>query len=81
MTASAAGILTPRGTLIDGPYFEDLHQGQQFEDVPSLTLAEGLAVTRQAIVGGRLPLALANWPDTPAADVLDWRFVALLAWR
>jgi hypothetical protein len=34
MTANAAGVLTPRETLIDGPYFEDLHVGQRFDDAP-----------------------------------------------
>jgi len=52
MTANAAGVLTPGETLIDGPDFEDLHLGQRFEDVPTLTLTEGLAATLQAIVGG-----------------------------
>jgi acyl dehydratase len=45
-------------TLIDGPYFEDLRHGQQFEDAPGLTLTDGLAAAHRAIVGGRLPLAL-----------------------
>jgi acyl dehydratase len=58
MTANAAGVVTPGETLIDGPYFEDLHLGQRFENAPSLTLTEGLAAAHQAIVGGRLPLAL-----------------------
>jgi acyl dehydratase len=50
--------VTPAETLIDGPYFEDLHLGQRFDDSPGLTLTEGLAAAHQAIVGGRLPLAL-----------------------
>ena len=45
-------------TLIDGPYFEDLHHGQRFDDSPGLTLTGGLAAAHRAIVGGRLPLAL-----------------------
>lgn len=44
--------------LVDGPYFEDLHLGQRFDHSPGLTLTEGLAAAHQAIVGGRLPLAL-----------------------
>jgi acyl dehydratase len=50
--------LTLRETLIDGPYFEDLHHGQRFDDSPGLTLTEGLAAAHRAIVGGRMPLAL-----------------------
>jgi acyl dehydratase len=45
-------------TLVDGPYFEDLHPGQLFGDSPGLTLTGGLAAAHRAIVGGRLPLAL-----------------------
>lgn len=45
-------------SLVDGPYFEDLRHGMRFEDVPAVTLTEGLAAAHQAIVGGRLPLAL-----------------------
>ena len=44
--------------LIDGPYFEDLHHGQRFDDSPGLTLTEGLAAAHRAIVGGRMPLTL-----------------------
>jgi acyl dehydratase len=50
--------LTLMETLIDGPYFEDLHHGQRFDDSPGLTLTGGLAAAHRAIVGGRLPLAL-----------------------
>jgi acyl dehydratase len=50
--------MTSQGTLIDGPYFEDLHHGQRFDDSPGLTLTEGLAAAHRAIVGGRIPLAL-----------------------
>jgi hypothetical protein len=53
-----AAAATPAETLIDGPYFEDLHLGQRFDNSPGLTLTEGLAAAHQAIVGGRLPLAL-----------------------
>jgi acyl dehydratase len=45
-------------TVVDGPYFEDLHPGQRFDDSPGLTLTGGLAAAHRAIVGGRLPLAL-----------------------
>jgi acyl dehydratase len=44
--------------LIDGPYFEDLHHGQRFDDSPGLTLTERLAAAHRAIVGGRMPLTL-----------------------
>ncbi|MEV4377964.1 MaoC family dehydratase [Streptosporangium sp. NPDC049644] len=50
--------MNPTETLIDGPYFEDLYHGLRFEDVPALTLTEGLAAAHQAIVGGRLPLVV-----------------------
>ena len=50
--------MTRNETLIDGPYFEDLHHGQRFEEGPGLTLTEGLAAAHRAIIGGRLPLAL-----------------------
>ncbi len=50
--------MTPHETLIDGPYFEDLHHGQRFDGSPGLTLTGGLAATHRAIVGGRLPLTL-----------------------
>lgn len=43
---------------VDGPYFEDLHHGMRFENVPAVTLTEGLAAAHRAIVGGRLPLVL-----------------------
>jgi acyl dehydratase len=45
-------------TLIDGPYFEDLHHGQRFDDGAGLTLTEGMAAAHRAIVGGRMPLTL-----------------------
>jgi acyl dehydratase len=39
-------------------YFDELHVGQEFASAPAVTLTEGLAAQRQAIVGGRLRLAL-----------------------
>jgi acyl dehydratase len=42
----------------EGPYFDELHVGQVFASAPAITLTDGLAATHQAIVGGRLPLAL-----------------------
>jgi acyl dehydratase len=50
--------LSAEETLIDGPYFEDLRQGQRFDDSLGVTLTEGLAAAHRAIVGGRMPLTL-----------------------
>lgn len=41
-----------------GPYFDDLHRGQVFDDAPSMTLTSGAAAAHQAILGGRLRLPL-----------------------
>jgi acyl dehydratase len=46
--------------VVDGPYFEDLHAGRCFDSAPVVTLTEGLAAAHQAVVGGRLPLAIAH---------------------
>jgi acyl dehydratase len=43
---------------VQGPYFEDLRQGEVVGSAPSLTLTEGHAAVHQAIVGDRLRLAL-----------------------
>lgn len=51
-----SGVQT--GLVIGGPFFDDLHVGQRFEDEPAVTLTEGLAALHQAIVGDRLRLAL-----------------------
>jgi acyl dehydratase len=58
LQAGGGGTVTLKETLIDGPYFEDLHHGQRFDDSPDLTLTEGLAAAHRAIVGGRMRLAL-----------------------
>jgi acyl dehydratase len=47
-------------SLVDGPYFEDLRPGQRFGSEPGVTLTEGLAAAHQAVVGCRLPLAVAH---------------------
>src|SRR5262245_35219126 len=51
-----------RGTMptvtAEGPYFDELTVGQQFSGAPGVTLTDGLAAARQAIVGDRLALAL-----------------------
>jgi acyl dehydratase len=52
--------MTATGSIIEvaGPYYEDLHVGQRFDDAPGLTLTEGHAAVHQAILGDRLRLAL-----------------------
>jgi acyl dehydratase len=42
----------------EGPYFDELEVGQRFETAPAVTITDGLAAARQAIVGERLRLAL-----------------------
>jgi acyl dehydratase len=44
--------------VAEGPWFEQLRQGQVFDRAPAVTLTDGLAAVHQAIVGGRLRLAL-----------------------
>lgn len=46
------------GKIAEGPYFDELHVGQVFENAPGLTLTEGLAAAHRSIVGDRLPLSL-----------------------
>jgi acyl dehydratase len=46
------------GVREGGPYFDDLSIGQVFDSAPSATLSSGLAAAHQAIVGGRMRLAL-----------------------
>jgi acyl dehydratase len=43
---------------VAGPFFEDLQVGLRVHDVPALTLTSGHAALHQAILGGRLRLAL-----------------------
>jgi acyl dehydratase len=45
-------------TAVAGPYFEDLEIGDVFDTAPAVTLTEGHLALHQAIVGGRLRLAL-----------------------
>jgi acyl dehydratase len=47
-----------RDVEIGGPFFEDLQVGDLLESAPALTLTDGHAALHQAIVGGRLRLAL-----------------------
>lgn len=48
--------LLPGGT--DGPYYDDLEIGARFDTSPAVELTSGFAATHQAILGGRLALAL-----------------------
>jgi acyl dehydratase len=43
---------------VGGPYFEDLHVGQVFDDAPGVTLTSGHAAFHQALFGDRLRLPL-----------------------
>jgi hypothetical protein len=45
--------------VVDGWYLENLHVGWRF-DIALVALTEGWAAARQAVVGGRLPLAKAH---------------------
>jgi acyl dehydratase len=56
-------------------YYDELSVGQRFTSAPGVTLTDGLAAQRQAIVGGRLRLALdhalcaeVTGAGTPVAD-------------
>jgi acyl dehydratase len=52
------GSATSASVQVAGPFFEDLERGQIERDAPALTLTEGHAALHQAILGGRLRLAL-----------------------
>jgi acyl dehydratase len=43
---------------VGGPFFEDLHVGQVFDDAPGFTLTSGHAALHQALFGDRLQLPL-----------------------
>jgi acyl dehydratase len=43
---------------VAGPYYEDLHVGDRFDDAPALTLTDGHAAVHQAVLGDRLRLPL-----------------------
>jgi acyl dehydratase len=45
-------------SLLEAPYFDELHVGQRFTAAPAVTLTSGLAAAHQAITGMRLALAL-----------------------
>ena len=44
--------------MIQAPYFEDFYVGQDFSDVPSVTITEGLTAWHQALFGDRSRLTL-----------------------
>lgn len=44
--------------VAEGPWFEELSRGDVFDRTPAVTLTEGLAGVRQAIVGDRLRFSL-----------------------
>jgi len=54
---------------LSAPYFEDLHVGLVERRAPAVTLTDGMAALHQAIVGGRLALAL----DATLARAVAWR--------
>ncbi|MDA0959014.1 MAG: MaoC family dehydratase [Proteobacteria bacterium] len=44
----------------DAPFFEDFFVGQDFSDVPSVTLTDGMVALHQALFGDRMRLSLDN---------------------
>ena len=62
-----------RVVRVGGPYFEDLHVGQVFDDAPGVTLTSGHAALHQALFGDRLRLPLdaeLSWAVTGRAEAL-----------
>ncbi|MCE0539686.1 MaoC family dehydratase [Kineosporia rhizophila] len=51
---------------VRGPYFDELHVGQVFDQAPAITLTSGRAAAHQAVLGNRLRLTL---DDTLAQEV------------
>ena len=56
-------MTTSARVSVAGPYFDELERGHVERAAPALTLTEGHAAVHQAILGGRLRLAL----DAPLA--------------
>jgi acyl dehydratase len=54
-------------TTVAGPWFEDLHVGQVFDQAPAVTLTGGLAAVHQAILADRLRLPLDHHLSTAVA--------------
>ena len=50
--------MTSTPVSVGGPWFEDFKHGQVFDDVPAVTLTDGLATLHQALSGDRLRLPL-----------------------
>jgi acyl dehydratase len=44
--------------MMNVPYFEDFFVGQDFSDVPSVTVTEGMAALHQGLFGDRNRLTL-----------------------
>lgn len=44
--------------LVEGPYFEDFNVGDDYSDVPGVTITEGYTAVHQAVFGDRLKLPL-----------------------
>ena len=58
-SADASGAVASAAVVdVAGPFFEDLQVGLRVDDAPALTLTSGHAALHQAILGGRLRLAL-----------------------
>lgn len=49
---------TAHSVLVEGPYFEDFNVGDDYSDVPGVTITEGYAAIHQAVFGDRLKLPL-----------------------
>lgn len=61
--------MTTPPTVARGPYFDELHVGQVFDQAPAVTLTSGMAAVHQSVVGSRLRLPL----STPLAQQVAGR--------
>ena len=52
--------MTVFATHVRGPFFDELHRGQVFDQAPEVTLNVGLAAAHQAIIGDRMRLPLSD---------------------
>ena len=64
-----AGIYKRLLPVISAPYFEDFYVGQDFSDVPSVTITDGMAAWHQSLFGDRSRLAL----DLPLTAAITGR--------
>ena len=55
--------------MISAPYFEDFYIGQDFSDVPSVTITDGMAAWHQSLFGDRSRLAI----DLPLTQAVTGR--------